>query len=86
MYAYLVQALTEEVSMRVADRLIAAPSATPYNDLKAHLLKIYTKTDYQKAAGRGTGDPASASSDGSTQFWYHATYGSSASKCRSPCS
>ena len=32
MYAYLVQALTEEVSMRVADRLIASPSATPYDD------------------------------------------------------
>ena len=47
MYAYLVQALTEEVSMRVADRLIAAPSDTPYDDLKAHLLQIYTKTDYQ---------------------------------------
>ena len=185
-YAYLVQALTEEVSMRVADRLIADPSATPYNDLKAHLLKIYTKTDYQKAklllelpplgdqrpselmhkmlgflpagadtsdpgflfraiflermpvdirthlvalkaesmaaladkadelynsrppvtsflvdqaddtsyeddlpvcaAGRGRGDPASASADSSTQCWYHATYGSSATKCRSPCS
>ena len=38
------------------------------------------------AAGRGRGDPASASSDGSTQCWYHATYGSSATKCRSPCS
>ena len=189
MYAYLVQALTEEVSMRVADRLIAAPSTTPYDNLKAHLLKIYTKTDYQKAKlllelpplgdqrpselmhkilglpagadtsdpvflfraiflermpveirthlvalkaenmaaladkadklynsrppvtsflvdqvnelqtsydddlpvcaagrGRGRGDPASASADGSTQCWYHATYGSSATKCRSPCS
>ena len=188
MYAYLVQALTEEVSMRVADKLIAAPGDTPYNDLKAHLLKIYTKTDYQKAklllelpplgdqrpselmhkmlgflpagadtsdpgflfraiflermpvdirthlvalkaenmamladkadelynsrppvtsflvdqaielqpsydddlpvcaAGRGRGDPAPASADGSTQCWYHATYGSSATKCRAPCS
>ena len=38
------------------------------------------------AAGRGRGDPASASSDGSTKCWYHATYRSSASKCRSPCS
>ena len=35
--------------MRVADKLIAAPGDTPYDDLKAHLLKIYTKTDYQKA-------------------------------------
>ena len=34
------------------------------------------------AAGRGRGDPASASSDGSTQCWYHTTYVSSTTKCR----
>ena len=48
-YAYLVAALSEEVSMRVADKLTAELSETPYDDLRAHLLKVYTKTDYQKA-------------------------------------
>ena len=188
-YAYLVAALSEEVSMRVADKLTAELSETPYDDLHAHLLKVYTKTDYQKAklllelpqlgdskptelmnkmlsylpadvdasnpgflfraiflermpadirthlvsmktesmtaladradelyssrvitsflvdqeaesfvyqpdpvpicaAGRGAADADSAPrfSPPATQCWYHATYGSSATKCRPPCS
>ena len=48
-YAYLVQALSEEVSMRVADKLVGDLSATPYDDLKQHILKVYTKSNYQKA-------------------------------------
>ena len=48
-YAYLVAALSEDVSVRVADKLTAVLSETPYDDLRAHLLKVYTKTDYQKA-------------------------------------
>ena len=48
-YAYLVASLSEEVSMRVADKLTAELSESPYDDLRAHLLKVYTKSDYQKA-------------------------------------
>ena len=48
-YAYLVASLSEDVSMRVADKLTAELSESPYDDLRAHLLKVYTKTDYQKA-------------------------------------
>jgi len=48
-YAYLVASLSEDVSVRVADKLTAELSETPYDDLRAHLLKVYTKSDYQKA-------------------------------------
>lgn len=179
-YAYLVSALSEEVSMRVADKLVGDLSATHYDDLKQHLLKVYTKSDYEKAkllldlpqlgdnkpselmnkmlsylpAGVDTADPGflfraiflermptdirahlvalktetmtaladkadelfasrvvpsfmldqtfddipqhaddvpvcaarNSPVDSSTQCWYHATFGASASKCRAPCS
>ena len=45
-YAYLVASLSEEVPMRVSDKLTAELSD---DDLRAHLLKVYTKSDYQKA-------------------------------------
>ena len=48
-YAYLVPSLSEDVSMRVADKLTTKLSESPYDDLSTHLLKVYTKADYQKA-------------------------------------
>ena len=35
--------------MRVVDKLTAELSESPYYDLRTHLLKVYMKSDYQKA-------------------------------------